>query len=95
MKNLDTSSQNKRIVFVTGDKGGVGKSFTSRAIVQYYLDLKQPFRGFDIDPVNPNLEQFYPDFRVIAGTVMTGPWKSLFSRSSYFASPAAKLSRQR
>ena len=61
MQNLDTSPQNKRIVFVTGDKGGVGKSFTSRAIVQYYLDLKQPFRGFDIDPVNPNLEQFYPD----------------------------------
>ena len=51
----------KRIVFVTGDKGGVGKSFTSRALVQYYLDTKQPFHAFDIDPVNPNLAQFYPD----------------------------------
>ncbi len=61
MQNLDTSPHNKRIVFVTGDKGGVGKSFTSRAIVQYYLDLNQPFRAFDIDPVNPNLEQFYPE----------------------------------
>ena len=51
----------KRIVFVTGDKGGVGKSFTSRALVQYYVDTKQPFHAFDIDPVNPNLAQFYPD----------------------------------
>jgi hypothetical protein len=57
-ENSPTTS--KRIVFVTGDKGGVGKSFTSRALVQYYLDTKQPFRAFDIDPVNPNLAQFYP-----------------------------------
>jgi hypothetical protein len=63
---MQTTTENlpihsKRIVFVTGDKGGVGKSFTSRALVQYYLDNKQPFHAFDIDPVNPNLAQFYPN----------------------------------
>ncbi|HEV3272841.1 MAG TPA: hypothetical protein VGZ93_11725 [Candidatus Methylacidiphilales bacterium] len=59
--NENSPTTSKRIVFVTGDKGGVGKSFTSRALVQYYLDTKQPFHAFDIDPVNPNLAQFYPD----------------------------------
>jgi hypothetical protein len=56
-----SSHSPKRIVFVTGDKGGVGKSFTSRALAQFYLDSKQSFQAFDIDPVNPNLAQFYPD----------------------------------
>lgn len=51
----------KRIVFITGDKGGVGKSFTARAMVQYYLDQGIPFHAYDIDPVNPNLRQFYPE----------------------------------
>ena len=57
---MDTTS-NKRIVFITGDKGGVGKSFTARALVQYYIDHQIPFRAYDTDPVNPNLSQFYPD----------------------------------
>jgi hypothetical protein len=52
---------NKRIVFVTGDKGGVGKSFTARALVEYYLSLGIPFHAYDIDPVNPSLAQFYPE----------------------------------
>ncbi|PTX91856.1 hypothetical protein DB346_23105 [Verrucomicrobia bacterium LW23] len=50
----------KRIIFVTGDKGGVGKSFVARALVQYFLDRKVQFRAYDLDPVNPNLAQFYP-----------------------------------
>ena len=51
----------RRIVFVTGDKGGVGKSFVSRALVQYFMDRQMPFRAYDLDPVNPNLAQFYPE----------------------------------
>lgn len=51
----------KRIVFITGDKGGVGKSFTARALVQFYLDENISFHAYDIDPVNPNLHQFYPE----------------------------------
>jgi len=54
-------STQKRIVFITGDKGGVGKSFTARALVQFYLDENIPFHAYDIDPVNPNLYQFYPE----------------------------------
>ena len=55
-------TQKKRIVFVTGDKGGVGKSFLARTLLQFYLDAKLPVRAFDIDPVNPNLAQYYPEY---------------------------------
>jgi hypothetical protein len=51
----------KRLVFVTGDKGGVGKSFTARTLVQHNLDTDQPCHAYDIDPVNPNLHQYYPE----------------------------------
>jgi Mrp family chromosome partitioning ATPase len=51
----------KSLTFVTGDKGGVGKSFFARTLAQHKIDTKQPFRAFDIDPVNPNLHQFYPE----------------------------------
>lgn len=56
--------QKKRIVFVAGDKGGVGKSFLARTLLQYYLDSKLPVRAFDIDPVNPNLAQYYPEYTI-------------------------------
>lgn len=67
-----TTPTNKRIVFITGDKGGVGKSFTARALVQYYLDHQIPFRAYDIDPVNPNLNQFYPEVTTAIDIQQTG-----------------------
>ncbi len=51
----------KRLVFVTGDKGGVGKSFTARTLVQHNLDTDQACHAYDIDPVNPSLHQYYPE----------------------------------
>ena len=51
----------KSLTFVTGEKGGVGKSFFARTLAQHKIDTKQAFRAFDIDPVNPNLHQFYPE----------------------------------
>ena len=63
-----TSSSNpsieKRLVFVTGDKGGVGKSFTARTLVQHHLDTGQACHAYDIDPVNPSLHQYYPDHTI-------------------------------
>jgi hypothetical protein len=55
---------NKRLVFVTGDKGGVGKSFTARTLVQHHLDTNQACHAYDIDPVNPSLHQYYPDHTI-------------------------------
>ena len=53
MKTTSSASISKRLVFVTGDKGGVGKSFTARTLVQHNLDTEQACHAYDIDPVNP------------------------------------------
>lgn len=65
-------SSNKRIVFITGDKGGVGKSFTARTLVQYYIDKQIAFRAYDIDPGNPNLHQFYPEVTTVIDAKQPG-----------------------
>ena len=54
----------KKIILVTGDKGGVGKSFTARIIADYLLDKKVSFRAFDTDKTNATFYRFYPDFVV-------------------------------
>jgi len=61
MKTLPPDPLAKRLVFVTGDKGGVGKSFTARTLVQHHLDTNRPCHAYDIDPVNPTLHQYYPE----------------------------------
>lgn len=38
-----------RLVIVTGDKGGVGKSTFARGLVQTYLDKNKTFIGFDLE----------------------------------------------
>ncbi|WP_176727016.1 hypothetical protein [Nostoc sp. KVJ20] len=48
-----------RLVIVTGDKGGVGKSTFARGLVQTYLDKGQRFIGFDADSSNSQLLRFY------------------------------------
>ena len=37
------------INFIGGEKGGVGKSVTARALAQYFIDKGVPFTGFDTD----------------------------------------------
>lgn len=61
MTATESAKQRKRIIFITGDKGGVGKSFMARTLLQYYIDSKIACRAFDIDPVNPCLHQYYPN----------------------------------
>ena len=61
MQTHSSEPLNKRLVFVTGDKGGVGKSFMARTLVQHNLDTNQTCHAYDIDPVNPSLHQYYPD----------------------------------
>ena len=61
MKTSSPDPAAKRLVFVTGDKGGVGKSFTARTLVQHNLDTDQACHAYDIDPVNPSLHQYYPE----------------------------------
>ncbi|MBD6620474.1 hypothetical protein FNW02_33015 [Komarekiella sp. 'clone 1'] len=50
---------NRRLIIVTGDKGGVGKSTFARALLQTYLDTEQNFAAFDADTSNPQIKRFY------------------------------------
>jgi hypothetical protein len=48
-----------RLVLVTGDKGGVGKSFTSRTLLDWYLGQGATVHAFDTDKTNSTLYRFY------------------------------------
>ncbi len=51
-----------RIHFISGEKGGVGKSFTARILAQYLIDSELPFVGFDSDQSHSTFSRFYSDF---------------------------------
>ncbi|BFM08827.1 hypothetical protein [Halioxenophilus aromaticivorans] len=51
-----------RIHFISGEKGGVGKSFTSRVLAQYFIDQKKPFANYDSDQSHATLSRFYADY---------------------------------
>lgn len=51
-----------RIHFISGEKGGVGKSFTARSLAQYFIDGKRPFFAYDSDQSHATLTRFYADY---------------------------------
>lgn len=51
-----------RIHFIGGEKGGVGKSVTSRLLAQYYIDREVPLSVFDGDQSHAAMLRFYQDF---------------------------------
>ncbi|WP_194004371.1 nucleotide-binding protein [aff. Roholtiella sp. LEGE 12411] len=57
----EDTQTNRRLIIVTGDKGGVGKSTFARALLQTYIDTNQEFAAFDADTSNPQIKRFYGD----------------------------------
>jgi energy-coupling factor transporter ATP-binding protein EcfA2 len=57
--NKNNPQQLRRLVMVTGDKGGVGKSTFARGLAQIYIDNTVKFVGLDADNSNPHLIRFY------------------------------------
>ncbi len=49
------------IHFIDGEKGGVGKSFVARAMIQYALDRNQTFIAVEADRMNPDVANVYKD----------------------------------
>lgn len=58
---IQEKTYSRRLVIVTGDKGGVGKSTFARGLLQVYLDEKKEFIAFDADTSNPQIKRFYGD----------------------------------
>lgn len=50
------------IHFIGGEKGGVGKSMTSRLLAQYLIDTGTPFIGLDSDQSHGTFSRFYSDY---------------------------------
>ncbi|MGV6818836.1 MAG: mobilization protein [Thiotrichales bacterium] len=50
------------IHFVGGEKGGVGKSVTSRVLAQYFIDKEQPLAVFDTDLSHGAMMRHYAEF---------------------------------
>jgi hypothetical protein len=50
------------INFIGGEKGGVGKSVTARALAQYFIDKGVAFTGFDTDRSHHSFNRFYADY---------------------------------
>jgi CO dehydrogenase nickel-insertion accessory protein CooC1 len=47
------------IHLIDGEKGGVGKSFVTRAMIQYGLDRSLPFVAVETDRSNPDVNRVY------------------------------------
>jgi hypothetical protein len=50
------------IHFIGGEKGGVGKSMTSRLLAQYLIDANREFIGLDSDQSHGTFSRFYRDY---------------------------------
>ncbi len=48
-----------RIVFVTGDKGGVGKTTVSRLLTSYLIEKEFPLILFDTDKTNATFKRYF------------------------------------
>lgn len=63
-KNSSESTNNqsqRRLVIVTGDKGGVGKSTFARGLLQLYINKDLVCLAYEADQRNPQLERHYVD----------------------------------
>lgn len=51
----------RKLVQFGGDKGGTGKSFVSKAAIDYHLDREKPILMFDTDRSNPDVFRTFED----------------------------------
>ena len=59
MNDKNQSQDNKRVIWVTGGKGGVGKSTFSRGLLDVLSNAGVNVAAFDGDPSNAQLFRYY------------------------------------
>lgn len=55
-----------RIYLIGGEKGGVGKSFVARTLIQYFIDKRIPFAGVESDIGTPDVATIYKEYCKVA-----------------------------
>lgn len=58
-QQLETTEQTGRIVIITGDKGGVGKSTFARGLLHLYINKQLKYLAYDSDHRNAQLYRHY------------------------------------
>jgi hypothetical protein len=59
------------VILVGADKGGVGKTTVSRALLDYFDDNNIPARAFDTESPRGTLQRFHPDITEIVDVTHT------------------------
>ena len=66
------------VVLVGADKGGVGKTTVSRAVLDYFIAHNIPVRAFDTESPRGTLKRFHPDVTDVVDITSTADQMRIF-----------------
>src|SRR4029450_12934867 len=70
------------VVVVGADKGGVGKTTVSRALLDYFIAHNIPTRAFDTEWPRGTLHRFHPDVTEVVDITSTADQMKVFDTIS-------------
>jgi hypothetical protein len=70
------------VILVGADKGGVGKTTVSRALLDYFIAHNIPTRAFDTEAPRGTLKRFHPDVTEVVDITTTGDQMKIFDTLS-------------
>ena len=70
------------VILVGADKGGVGKTTVSRALIDYLLAHNVPTRAFDTESPKGTLKRFHPDITDVVDITSTADQMKVFDTVS-------------
>ena len=70
------------VILVGADKGGVGKTTVSRALLDYFIAHNIPTRAFDTEAPKGTLKRFHPDVTEVVDITSTADQMKIFDTLS-------------
>jgi RNase adaptor protein for sRNA GlmZ degradation len=70
------------VILVGADKGGVGKTTVSRALLDYFIAHNIPTRAFDTESPKGTLKRFHPDVTQVVDMQSTADQMKIFDTLS-------------
>ena len=70
------------VILVGADKGGVGKTTVSRALLDYFIAHSVPVRAFDTESPKGTLKRFHPDLTEVVNMHSTADQMKIFDTLS-------------